>query len=53
MSACVVSCDLFPARAGMPYIGEARDAGGIAPVRRGHPAYPYMRDADNDGIVCE
>ena len=26
---------------------------GIAPVRRGHPAYPYMRDADNDGIVCE
>ena len=26
---------------------------GIAPVRRGHAAYPYMRDADNDGIVCE
>ena len=26
---------------------------GIAPVRRGHSAYPYMRDADNDGIVCE
>ena len=26
---------------------------GIAPVRRGHPAYLYMRDADNDGIVCE
>ena len=26
---------------------------GIAPVRRGHPAYPHMRDADNDGIVCE
>ena len=26
---------------------------GIAPVRREHPAYPYMRDADNDGIVCE
>ena len=26
---------------------------GIAPVRRGHPAYSYMRDADNDGIVCE
>ena len=26
---------------------------GIAPVRRGHPAYPYMRDADGDGVVCE
>ena len=25
---------------------------GIAPVRRGHPAYPYMHDANNDGIVC-
>ena len=25
---------------------------GIAPVRRGHPAYPYMRDANDDGIVC-
>ena len=25
----------------------------IAPVRRDHLAYPYMRDADNDGIVCE
>ena len=31
---------------------EAR-AHGIAPVRRGHPAYQYVRDADNDGIVCE
>ena len=31
---------------------EAR-AHGIAPVRRGHPAYPYMRDSDNDGVVCE
>lgn len=31
---------------------EARNHG-IAPVRRGHPAYPYMRDADGDGIVCE
>ena len=30
---------------------EARGHG-IAPVRRGHPAYPYMRDADGDGIVC-
>ena len=26
---------------------------GIAPVPCGHPAYPYMRDADNDGVVCE
>ncbi len=25
---------------------------GIAPVRRGHPAYIYMHDADNDGTVC-
>ena len=31
---------------------EAR-AHGIAPVRRGHPAYPYMTDGDGDGIVCE
>ena len=31
---------------------EAR-AHGIAPVRRGHPAYQYMNDADDDGIVCE
>ena len=26
---------------------------GIAPVRRGHPAYPYMNDRDGDGVVCE
>ncbi len=31
---------------------EARNHG-IAPVRRGHPAYPYMNDADGDGVVCE
>ena len=31
---------------------EARSHG-IAPVRRGHPAYSYMNDADNDGVVCE
>ncbi|MCY4583483.1 MAG: excalibur calcium-binding domain-containing protein, partial [Chloroflexi bacterium] len=31
---------------------EAR-AHGIAPVPRGHPAYPYMDDRDNDGVVCE
>ena len=26
---------------------------GIAPVARAHPAYPYMHDADGDGVVCE
>ena len=31
---------------------EAR-AHGIAPVRSGDPAYPYMRDADGDGVICE
>ena len=31
---------------------EAREHG-IAPVRRDHPAYQYMDDRDNDGIVCE
>ena len=31
---------------------EAR-AHGIAPVRRGHPAYPFMTDRDGDGVVCE
>ncbi len=31
---------------------EAR-AHGIAPVYRGHPAYPYMTDPDGDGVVCE
>ena len=31
---------------------EASDHG-IAPVRRDHPAYQYMDDRDNDGIVCE
>lgn len=25
----------------------------IAPVRRGHSAYPFMRDGDSDGVVCE
>ena len=28
-------------------------AHGIAPVRRNHPAYPHMTDADGDGVVCE
>ena len=31
---------------------EARSHG-IAPVRRDHPAYQYMRDGDGDGVVCE
>ena len=31
---------------------EARNHG-IAPVRRDHLAYQYMRDGDGDGIVCE
>ncbi len=26
---------------------------GIAPVTKDHPAYPYMRDGDGDGVVCE
>ena len=26
---------------------------GIAPVRREHPAYEFMRDGDGDGVVCE
>ena len=26
---------------------------GIAPVKRGHPAYPFMFDGDSDGVVCE
>ncbi len=26
---------------------------GIAPVHRGHPAYPFMNDRDRDGVVCE
>ena len=31
---------------------EARTHG-IAPVRRGHPAYRFMRDGDGDDVVCE
>ena len=30
---------------------EAREHG-IAPVSKDHPAYPYMRDGDGDGVVC-
>ena len=31
---------------------EARSAG-IAPVYEGEPAYPFMFDRDDDGMVCE
>jgi hypothetical protein len=31
---------------------EAR-AHGITPVRRGHAAYDFMNDRDNNGVVCE
>ena len=31
---------------------EARNHG-IAPVYSTNPAYPYMTDADGDGVVCE
>ena len=31
---------------------EARTHG-IGPVRRGHPAWRFMRDGDGDGVVCE
>ncbi|RCS68330.1 hypothetical protein FM109_00460 [Vibrio casei] len=31
---------------------EARSHG-IAPVYKKHPAYPFMRDSDGDGVVCE
>ena len=39
-------------RNGMITCKEARRHG-IAPVRRSHPAYQYMRDADGGGVVCE
>ena len=31
---------------------EARKHG-IAPVARGHAAFPFMRDRDGDGVACE
>ena len=31
---------------------EARSHG-IAPVHDDHPAYPHMKDRNNDGVVCE
>ena len=39
-------------RNGRVSCAEAR-AHEIAPVRGGHPAYPFMRDGDGDGVVCE
>ena len=26
---------------------------GIAPAPRGYPAYPFMRDSDGNGVICE
>ena len=37
---------------GLISCAEAR-AHGIAPVMRDHPAYPFMRDGDGDGVACE
>jgi hypothetical protein len=31
---------------------EARSHG-IAPVKKADPAYPFMKDGNNDGVVCE
>ena len=31
---------------------EARSHG-IAPVTREHPAWPFVRDGDGDGVACE
>ena len=39
-------------RNGRVSCAEAR-AHGIAPVTKDHPAYPFMRDGDGDGVVCE
>jgi len=32
---------------------EAREHGIPTPINSDHPAYPYMDDRDNDGLVCE
>ena len=37
----VFARDAYPEHAGPP------------PLPRSHPAYRYMRDGDNDGVVCE
>ena len=59
------SAPAAPAAAGSETIAEWDDNGngriscaearahGIAPVTRDHPAYPFMRDGDGDGVVCE
>lgn len=39
-------------RNGLISCREARDHG-IAPVARGHAAFPFMRDRDGDGVACE
>ena len=57
--------DVGTASSGMNALGRWDDNGngritcaeaqnhGIAPVKRGHPAYKHMRDGDGDGWVCE
>ncbi len=40
-------------RNGQITCAEARSGGIELPVKRGHPVYPYMRDGDRDGQVCE
>ncbi len=39
-------------RNGRTTCAEARRHG-IAPVPFTHPAYPFMRDGDGDGVVCQ
>ena len=39
-------------RNGRVSCAEAR-VHGIAPVTRDHPAYPFMREGDGDGVACE
>ena len=36
-----------------PGPGPAARRHGIAPVHRSRPAYPYMREGDGEGVVCE
>ena len=42
---------LFHEAAGVRDVGAEARAHGIAPVTRDHPAYPFMRDGDGDGVV--
>ena len=32
---------------------ELRKAGESTPIYKTHPAYPYLKDRDNDGWACE